>query len=91
MSSVVEASVARGGLDPTRPKLMAWLELIDARPACERALKSGGAHELVRYLPNGPDPIRVDARVTWTVAWRRVIAGWRPAGELPTGKDLFGQ
>ncbi|HWS75680.1 MAG TPA: glutathione S-transferase, partial [Quisquiliibacterium sp.] len=32
MSFVVEASAARGGLDKDRPKLMAWLARIHARP-----------------------------------------------------------
>jgi glutathione S-transferase len=48
MSFVVEASVARGGLDNTRPKLMAWLERIHHRPAYRRALEKGGAYELLR-------------------------------------------
>lgn len=48
MSFVVEASVARGGLDKTRPKLMAWLERIHARPAYQRALNTGGRYELLR-------------------------------------------
>jgi glutathione S-transferase len=48
MSFVVEASAARGGLDKTRPKLMAWLERIHTRPAYERALKQGGPYELLR-------------------------------------------
>jgi len=38
MSFVVEASAARGGLDHTRPKLMACLERIHARSAYDRAL-----------------------------------------------------
>lgn len=48
MSFVVEASAARGGLDKTRPKLMAWLERIHARPAYQRALEKGGPYELLR-------------------------------------------
>lgn len=48
MSFVVEASAARGGLGNTRPKLMAWLERIHARPAYQRALKTGGPYELLR-------------------------------------------
>ncbi len=48
MSFVVEASVARGGLDKTRPKLMAWLERIHARPTYQRALNTGGRYELLR-------------------------------------------
>jgi len=48
MSFVVEASAARGGMDHTRPKLMAWLERIHARPAYNRALEKGGPYELLR-------------------------------------------
>jgi glutathione S-transferase len=48
MSFVVEASAARGGLDHTRPKLMAWLERIHARSAYNRALGTGGLYELLR-------------------------------------------
>ena len=48
MSFVVEASAARGGLDHTLPKLMAWLERIHARPAYNRALERGGPYELLR-------------------------------------------
>jgi glutathione S-transferase len=48
MSFVVEASAARGGLDKTRPKLMAWLDRIHARPAYRRALEKGGPYELLR-------------------------------------------
>jgi glutathione S-transferase len=48
MSFVIEASAARGGLDHTRPKLMAWLERIHERPAYNRALEKGGPYELLR-------------------------------------------
>ena len=48
MSFVVEASAARGGLGNSRPKLMAWLDRIHARPAYQRALKTGGPYELLR-------------------------------------------
>ena len=48
MSFVVEASAARGGLDHTRPKLLAWLERIHGRPAYNRALEKGGPYELLR-------------------------------------------
>jgi glutathione S-transferase len=48
MSFVVEASAARGGLDATRPKLMAWLGRIHTRPAYQRALEKGGPYELLR-------------------------------------------
>jgi glutathione S-transferase len=48
MSFVVEASAARGGLDQSRPKLMAWLERIHGRAAYKRALERGGTYELLR-------------------------------------------
>jgi glutathione S-transferase len=48
MSFVVEASAVRGGLDHTRPKLMAWLERIRARSAYNRALEKGGLYEVLR-------------------------------------------
>jgi glutathione S-transferase len=48
MSFVVEASAARGGLDQSRPRLMAWLERVHARPAYKRALEKGGLYELLR-------------------------------------------
>jgi glutathione S-transferase len=38
----------RGGLDERRPKLMAFLEKIHARPAYQRALERGGKYELLR-------------------------------------------
>ncbi|MES2249893.1 MAG: glutathione S-transferase [Pseudomonadota bacterium] len=47
MSFVVEASRARGGLDAKRPRLMAYLERIHARPAYQRALERGGPYELL--------------------------------------------
>ncbi|RIX84073.1 glutathione S-transferase [Acidovorax cavernicola] len=47
MSFPVEASKARGGLDARRPKLMAYLERIHARPAYQRALQRGGPYELL--------------------------------------------
>ena len=70
MSFVVEASVARGGLDNTRPKLMAWLEHIHHRPAYRRALEKGGAYEL---LVLDHQRIQAGAHVTLTVQrvdWR---------------------
>lgn len=48
MSFVVEASAARGRLDDARPKLMAWLDRIHARPAYQRALEKGGPYELLQ-------------------------------------------
>jgi glutathione S-transferase len=47
MSFVVEAAQARGGLDAKRPKLMAYLERIHARPAYKRALERGGPYGLL--------------------------------------------
>jgi glutathione S-transferase len=47
MSFPLEAAAARGGLDATRPKLMAFLERIHARPAYKRALEKGGPYELL--------------------------------------------
>jgi glutathione S-transferase len=48
MSFPLEAAAARGGLDATRPKLMAFLDRIHARAAYKRALDRGGAYELLR-------------------------------------------
>ena len=48
MSFPVEAAAARGGLDPSRPKLWAYLQRIHARPAYARALQKGGPFELMR-------------------------------------------
>lgn len=47
MSFPVEAAQARGGLDSTRPKLMAYLDRIHARPAYKRALERGGPYGLL--------------------------------------------
>jgi glutathione S-transferase len=48
MSFPLEAAVSRGGLDARRPKLMAFLECIHARPAYRKAIERGGAYELLR-------------------------------------------
>jgi len=48
MSFPLEAAAARGGLDPSLPKLTAFLERIHARPAYQRALEKGGRFELLR-------------------------------------------
>ncbi len=48
MSFPLEAAAARAGLDASRPRLMAWLERIHARPAYGRALERGGKYELMR-------------------------------------------
>jgi glutathione S-transferase len=47
MSFPVEAAKARGGLDATRPRLMAYLARIHARPAYLRALERGGPYDLL--------------------------------------------
>jgi len=47
MSFPVEASQARGGLNATRPRLLAYLERIYARPAYRRALERGGPYDLL--------------------------------------------
>jgi len=46
MSFPVEAAVARGGLDGSRPKLMAFVQRVYARPAWKKALEVGGPYEL---------------------------------------------
>jgi len=48
MSFPLEASRARGGLDEKRPRLMAFLEKIHARPAYRRAIERGGEYALMR-------------------------------------------
>ena len=47
MSFPVEAALARGGLDASRPRLMDYLERIHARPAYKRALERGGPYGLL--------------------------------------------
>ena len=47
MSFPLEAAAARAGLDNSRPRLMAWLERIHARPAYHRALEKGGPFEIL--------------------------------------------
>jgi len=44
MSFPVEAAAQRAGLDASRPKLMAFLKKIHARPAYRRALERGGPY-----------------------------------------------
>jgi glutathione S-transferase len=48
LSFPLEAAAARAGLDARRPKLMAFLERIHARPAYQRALERGGEYALLR-------------------------------------------
>ena len=47
MSFPVEAASARGGNAPDYPRLHAWLERIQARPAYQRALEKGGPFEVL--------------------------------------------
>ena len=46
MSFPLEAAALRGGLDESRPRLMAFLRRIHARPAYVRALARGGKYDL---------------------------------------------
>lgn len=46
MSFPLEAAAARGGLDASRPRLMAFLDRIHARPAYLRAIARGGRFSL---------------------------------------------
>ncbi len=48
MSFPVEAARMRGGLDEKRPRLMAFLGRIHARPAYLRAIEKGGEYALMR-------------------------------------------
>jgi glutathione S-transferase len=48
MSFPLEAATARGGLDASRPKLMAFVERIHARPAYRRALERGGEYAFAK-------------------------------------------
>jgi glutathione S-transferase len=48
MSFPVEAAAVRGGVDPSRPKLTAFLDRIHGRPAYQHALEKGGPYELLR-------------------------------------------
>jgi glutathione S-transferase len=47
LSFPLEAAVARAGLDASRPKLVAFLDRIHARPAYQRALERGGDYALL--------------------------------------------
>jgi glutathione S-transferase len=44
MSFPLEAARARAGLDASRPRTIAWLDKIHARPAYQTALKKGGPY-----------------------------------------------
>jgi glutathione S-transferase len=46
MSFPIQAAAARAGLDASRPKLMDFLQRIEARPAYQRALERGGPYQL---------------------------------------------
>lgn len=48
LSFPLEAAASRGGLDASRPRLLAFLERIHGRPAYQRALEKGGPYELLR-------------------------------------------
>lgn len=48
MSFPLEAAMARAGSDASRPKIAAFVERVQARPAYQRALKKGGPFELLR-------------------------------------------
>lgn len=47
VSFVLEACVARGGLNASRPRLMAFLQRIHALPAYQRALERGGEYAIM--------------------------------------------
>jgi glutathione S-transferase len=47
LSFPVEAARARGGLDPSRPRLMDYLERIHERPAYRRAIERGGEFSIL--------------------------------------------
>jgi glutathione S-transferase len=46
MSFPLEGAAARAGLDHRRPRLLAWLDRIHARPAYQRAIQRGGPYRL---------------------------------------------
>ncbi|MEI6332052.1 MAG: glutathione S-transferase [Pseudanabaena sp. ELA645] len=46
ISFPLEVSVARGGLNASRPKLMTFLNRIHSRPAYKKALERGGKYDL---------------------------------------------
>jgi len=48
MSFPIEAARARHVLDPSRPKLMAFVERIHARPAYKRAIERGGPYDFAK-------------------------------------------
>jgi glutathione S-transferase len=48
MSFPIEAARDRGGVDASRPRMMALLERIHARPAYKRALERGGPYDFAK-------------------------------------------
>lgn len=48
MSFPLEAAAERAGLDASRPKLMAFLDRIHARPAYKKALERGGPYSFAK-------------------------------------------
>ena len=48
VSFPMEAAAARAGLDQSRPRSMAFLQEIHARPAYRRAVEKGGPYELLK-------------------------------------------
>ncbi len=48
MSFPIEAAASRAGLDRPRPRLAAFLQRIQSRPAYKRALEKGGPYALLR-------------------------------------------
>ena len=48
MSFPLEASQSRGGLDASRPRLLAFLQRIHERPAYQRAIEKGGKYDLLK-------------------------------------------
>ena len=47
LSFPIEAAAARGGLNASRPHLMAYLQKIHARPAYKRAVERGGEYDVM--------------------------------------------
>jgi glutathione S-transferase len=47
VSFVLEACAARGGLDESRPRLMAFLKRIHALPAYKKAIERGGEYAIL--------------------------------------------
>lgn len=47
MSYPIEAAAERAGLGAAHPRLLDWLQRIHARPAYQRALKSGGPYSVI--------------------------------------------